>query len=59
MNKIISILAVMSASIALSVLVLMYGWGLHPQNWWWILGGGIVAQTVLRSLADKVIKSDG
>lgn len=35
-------------SIGTSILVMMYGWGLEPKSWWWILGvyffGQILAQ---------------
>ena len=26
--------------ITLSILVMMKGWGLEPQSWWWIIGVG-------------------
>jgi hypothetical protein len=28
-------------SFALGVLTMIYGWGLHPQSWAWIIGGAI------------------
>jgi hypothetical protein len=34
----------------------MYGWGLHPRSWWWIIGVGIVANTVIRSVFERVEK---
>lgn len=27
--------------ILLGIGVLMYGWGLEPKSWWWIIGGGV------------------
>ena len=27
--------------ISLSITVMIYGWGLEPKSWWWIIGGGI------------------
>ena len=27
----------------LSILVMIYGWGLQPVSWGWILGGGLVS----------------
>ena len=28
-------------AIAMGILVMIHGWGLEPQSWGWILGGGI------------------
>jgi len=28
-------------AIALSVLVMIKGWGLEPKSWWWIIGVGV------------------
>ena len=25
--------------IPVSILSMIYGWGLSPENWWWIAGG--------------------
>ena len=31
----------------LSIAILMYGWGLEPKSWWWIIGGGVGLRTIL------------
>ena len=33
--------------IGLSIAVMIYGWGLKPQSWWWILGGGVGLRLLL------------
>ncbi len=27
----------------IAMLVMIYGWGLTPVSWWWIIGGTLVA----------------
>jgi len=42
--------------IGLQVLVMIYGWGLEPQSWWWIVGGGLVGMVFLNLVGKKVLK---
>ena len=28
---------------AMSILVMLFGWGLEPASWGWIIGGGLVS----------------
>jgi len=56
MIRFIAYLALTGSAVGLNVLVLMRGWGLHPQSWWWIVGGGVVANTLLRMVFDSVEK---
>jgi len=58
MTKLLALIFVTSLMVGLSVLVMTYGWGLKPQSWWWIIGGGIVGHVVLREIADAVVKAD-
>jgi len=49
-RKIIVVLAGISLAIAVSILVMINGWGLEPKSWWWIIGGntiGIIAAQLL------------
>jgi len=55
-EKVLSQLFLMSLAVALQIVVMMLGWGLHPQSWWWIIGGGVFGITVLRVLADHIDK---
>ena len=57
MAKAIASLTVLSLIIALSVLVMMEGWGLEPQSWWWIIGGGVFGHYVLFVIAERISKS--
>jgi hypothetical protein len=34
----------LAVATATSVLVMMNGWGLEPQSWWWIIGVSIFGQ---------------
>lgn len=38
-------------SIGLGIVIMMEGWGLEPQSWWWIIGGGVF----LRFLSEFMI----
>ncbi len=49
-TKLIALFAIVTASIGLSIITLMYGWGLEPKNWWVIIICGIIGQTVVSSL---------
>jgi len=44
----------MGVSTVVSLLVMIKGWGVHPQSWGWILGVGIFGQ-----IAAYVIMSIG
>lgn len=57
MAKFIATLAVLAALVGLSVLVMMYGWGLQPKSWWWIVGGGVFGNVFLKVIGDKVMSS--
>jgi len=37
--KIVSQFAIMAMSFFIGLGVLMYGWGLQPKSWGWIVGG--------------------
>ena len=41
LSKIIAQLSCFIAALGIGILVMIYGWGLTPQSWWWILGGGV------------------
>ena len=42
------------------ILVMIYGWGLQPKSWWWIIGmnllGNILSQLFILVSRDKKIK---
>jgi len=57
-NKILALLFVLSVAVGLSVLVMIYGWGLTPVSWWWIIGVGVFGQVFMKMVGDKIIKSD-
>ena len=59
LNKVLASIFMTGAILALQILVLMKGWGLHPQSWWWILGGGFVGMTVLKAIGERVLASWG
>lgn len=54
MGNWIALFSVMALAIASSVLVMIYGWGLTPKSWWWIIGVGLFGQMVIRVLLDRL-----
>ena len=56
LRYLLSVLFVASLAIALQILVMIYGWGLEPRSWLWIIGGGVFGVTVLRGLLAVVEK---
>ena len=57
MNKFISLTAIYAALVALGILVLMYGWGLEPKSWGWIIGGNVVVRIGLE-VFNNLVKAD-
>ena len=43
-RKLVTVILGMAIGVGTMVLVMIYGWGLEPQNWWWIVGGSIGGQ---------------
>lgn len=41
MNKFLAGMFVFLVAVFVSVLVMIYGWGLEPKSWWWIIGGWV------------------
>ena len=50
-RKLLTVIVGVAATISISILVMMHGWGLEPRSWWWIIGGGVV----LRFLAEIIV----
>lgn len=42
MTKFLLILIGFAITFATGILVMMFGWGLQPVSWGWIIGGGLV-----------------
>ena len=47
MSKIISAISLTALGILLTVGIMVYGWGLTPQSWWWIIGGGFGLRLII------------
>lgn len=41
MTKFLLALVGYGIAIGMGILVMLYGWGLQPVSWGWIIGGGI------------------
>ena len=58
MQKFLALLFLVCCSVGLSVLVMIYGWGLHPRSWWWIIGAGVFGVTVINTAYSKMLDSE-
>jgi len=47
-RKLVVVVAGYGVAMAIGVLVMVYGWGLHPQSWGWIIGGGVAVPVIAR-----------
>lgn len=60
LNKFLAHCFVICVGVALSLLVMINGWGLQPKSWFWILGVGFVGQVIVvvfaLAIADKESK---
>lgn len=47
-GRIMLMLIGMAGLIWVNIMVMIHGWGIEPQSWWWIIGasvvGGVVSQ---------------
>lgn len=48
MSKVVAGISVFVAAVVLQVMVMIYGWGLQPVSWWWILGGGVAGAALIK-----------
>ena len=55
MVKIIAGLLLTSAAFVLWLMVMIHGWGIEPQSWWWILGGSFLVG-VFSAVAQRLVK---
>jgi len=56
LTKLVALLGITSAAVATQVAVLMYGWGLEPKSWVWIIGAGVFLQVFIRSAGERILK---
>lgn len=50
LQKFITVMLLFGIGLLLSIIVMMYGWGLEPQSWWWIIGGGIGLRLIVEAM---------
>jgi uncharacterized BrkB/YihY/UPF0761 family membrane protein len=56
LNRIIALVAVVVLSFTVGVLTMIYGWGLHPRSWSWIIGGAF-AVALLAALVQWIMRA--
>jgi len=48
--KVLSVIFGFIICMIVGILVMMYGWGLEPKSYWWIIGGGVFVQIIIKIL---------
>jgi RsiW-degrading membrane proteinase PrsW (M82 family) len=56
LSKLFALLFVLSLTIGLQILSYIYGWGMQPRSWWWIIGVGIFGHAFSMMIAQKIVK---
>lgn len=51
-SGILIMLLTLVISVGMQILVLINGWGMRPQSWWWILGVGFFGNVVLVTIGE-------
>jgi len=58
LENFLSAVFVLAVLIGLDILVKIYGWGLQPRSWAWIIGVGFFANLFVHMIASRLTKSD-
>ena len=45
-------------SLSISITVMIYGWGLSPKSWWWIIGMYLIGHIVALMLIELAKQKD-
>lgn len=56
LSKFIAILVTLILLVACQIAVMIYGWGIQPKSWWWIIGVGFFVQLALSLIAERLKK---
>lgn len=57
LQSFLSVLFIFAVTVLLDIGVKIYGWGLQPKSWGWIIGGGFVGMVFIHFIAGKVTGS--
>ena len=49
--KFVAVTCLWVFAMVLGIGVMIYGWGLAPVSWWWIIGGGVAGRIILETFA--------
>lgn len=56
MTKFLANVFVLTVLVGTQIAVMIYGWGLTPRSWWWIIGVGYFGNIFLHFVVDRLKK---
>lgn len=56
--QLISMCVFLALGALFSALTMIYGWGIHPRSWWWIIGVGFFGQAAIQVVVSSIKNSD-
>lgn len=56
MTKFVANLFMIAVLVLCNIGVMIYGWGLTPRSWWWIIGVGFFVTVFLKVVWDLIGK---
>ena len=55
-SKFIANIFILALVVGTQITVMIYGWGLKPRSWWWIIGVGFFVNMFLLHVAERLKK---
>jgi len=56
LEKLLANVFVITLLVCMNIAVNIWGWGLRPRSWWWILGIGWAATMFVHQIARKLVE---
>ena len=58
LRRVVIAIVAVAMSIFVTVLVMVYGWGLQPKSWWWIIGAYAIGRMIAEMMMDLAKGND-
>jgi uncharacterized membrane protein YjjB (DUF3815 family) len=58
LSKFLALLFVILIAVGMQILTYIYGWGMQPRSWVWIIGVGVFGHMFSMMIAQKLVKEE-